>query len=173
VRRSLVFWRSLDMDARPFASDSTFLESGPPHSPTCQVLAVRLLGQSGLHLQRELCGGGAQDAPDHLYHRARRLPMTVQAMKGGFKGHARPAQPGRATSQVSGHLAWIGRTFLPVRTQRVFLEFLAGQPPSRQAPGHAGASTPLQSNSNAAHVISFRGDGYRLSIACGVHHQIR
>jgi hypothetical protein len=34
-------------------------------------------------------------------------------------------------------------------------------------------STPLHNYSNAAHVISFRGDGYRLSIACGVHRQVR
>jgi hypothetical protein len=42
-----------------------------------------------------------------------------------------------------------------------------------QAPGQAGPSTPLHSYSNAAHVISFRGDGYRLRIACGAHRQVR
>jgi hypothetical protein len=35
-----------------------------------------------------------------------------------------------------------------------------------------GASTPPHSYCDAAHVISFRGDGYRLSIARGVHRQV-
>jgi FixJ family two-component response regulator len=66
--------RSLDLDARPFASISDFLESDPPDGPTCLVLDVRLPGQSGLDLQRELTAAH-RELPI--------IPMTVQAMKGG------------------------------------------------------------------------------------------
>ena len=49
--------RSLGLDAHLFASISDFLKSDPPDGPTCLVLDVRLPGQSGLDLQRELeCG---------------------------------------------------------------------------------------------------------------------
>jgi FixJ family two-component response regulator len=46
--------RSLGLDAQLFASISDFLKSDPPDGPTCLVLDVRLPGQSGLDLQREL-----------------------------------------------------------------------------------------------------------------------
>jgi FixJ family two-component response regulator len=46
--------RSLGLDTQPFASISEFLEADPPDGPTCLVLDVRLPGQSGLDLQREL-----------------------------------------------------------------------------------------------------------------------
>ena len=46
--------RSLDLDARLFASIPEFLESDPPNGCACLVLDVRLPGRSGLDLQREL-----------------------------------------------------------------------------------------------------------------------
>ena len=46
--------RSLGINVQLFASISDFLTSDPPDSPTCLVLDVRLPGQSGLDLQREL-----------------------------------------------------------------------------------------------------------------------
>ena len=46
--------RSLDMNVQLFGSISDFLASDPPNGPTCLVLDVRLPGQSGLDLQREL-----------------------------------------------------------------------------------------------------------------------
>jgi FixJ family two-component response regulator len=46
--------RSLGMQARLFGSVSEFRESDLPDGPSCLVLDVRLPGQSGLDLQREL-----------------------------------------------------------------------------------------------------------------------
>jgi DNA-binding response OmpR family regulator len=46
--------RSIGLDVQLFASISDFLKSNPPDGPTCLVLDVRLPGQSGLDLQREL-----------------------------------------------------------------------------------------------------------------------
>src|SRR5215468_6906 len=46
--------RSLRIEVQLFASISDFLKSDPPDGPTCLVLDVRLPGQSGLDLQREL-----------------------------------------------------------------------------------------------------------------------
>jgi FixJ family two-component response regulator len=74
--------RSLDMDARPFASISDFLESDPPDGPTCLVLDVRLPGQSGLDLQRELMAAH-RELPIIFITGHGDIPMTVQAMKGG------------------------------------------------------------------------------------------
>src|SRR5215813_13936653 len=45
---------SLGMEVQLFASISDFLKSDPPNGPACLVLDVRLPGQSGLDLQREL-----------------------------------------------------------------------------------------------------------------------
>jgi FixJ family two-component response regulator len=74
--------RSLDIDARPFASISDFLESDPPDGPTCLVLDVRLPGQSGLDLQRELMAAH-RELPIIFITGHGDIPMTVQAMKGG------------------------------------------------------------------------------------------
>ena len=46
--------RSLGLGVQLFASIADFLASDPPDGPTCLVLDVRLPGQSGLDLQREL-----------------------------------------------------------------------------------------------------------------------
>src|SRR5258705_13728758 len=74
--------RSLDLDARLFASISEFLESDPPNGPTCLVLDVRLPGRSGLDLQRELAMAN-QEIPIIFVTGHGDIPMSVQAMKGG------------------------------------------------------------------------------------------
>jgi FixJ family two-component response regulator len=74
--------RSLDLDARLFASISEFLESELPNGPTCLVLDVRLPGRSGLDLQRELAMTN-QQIPTIFITGHGDIPMSVQAMKGG------------------------------------------------------------------------------------------
>jgi FixJ family two-component response regulator len=74
--------RSLDLDARLFASISEFLESDPPNGPTCLVLDVRLPGRSGLDLQRQLAVANRQ-IPIIFITGHGDIPMSVQAMKGG------------------------------------------------------------------------------------------
>ena len=74
--------RSLDLDARLFASVSDFLKSELPDGPACLVLDVRLPGQSGLDFQRELGGANAQ-LPIIFITGHGDIPMSVQAMKGG------------------------------------------------------------------------------------------
>src|SRR5215471_7779672 len=74
--------RSLGIDVRLFASISDFLKSDPPDSPTCLVLDVRLPGQSGLDLQRELALT-KRALPIIFITGHGDIPMTVQAMKGG------------------------------------------------------------------------------------------
>jgi FixJ family two-component response regulator len=74
--------RSLDLDARLFASISEFLESDPPNGPACLVLDVRLPGGSGLDLQRQLAMTN-QEIPIIFITGHGDIPMSVQAMKGG------------------------------------------------------------------------------------------
>jgi FixJ family two-component response regulator len=74
--------RSLDMDTKLFASIPDFLKSDPPNGPTCLVLDVRLPGQSGLDLQRELATAD-RELPIIFITGHADIPMTVQAMKGG------------------------------------------------------------------------------------------
>ena len=74
--------RSLDIDTQLFASISAFVESDPPDGPTCLVLDVRLPGQSGLDLQRELAAA-QRELPIIFITGHGDIPMTVQAMKGG------------------------------------------------------------------------------------------
>ena len=74
--------RSLDLDARLFASVSDFLNSDLPDGPACLVLDVRLPGQSGLDFQRELAGANRQ-LPIIFITGHGDIPMSVQAMKGG------------------------------------------------------------------------------------------
>jgi len=74
--------RSLDLDARLFASVSDFLNSDLPDCPACLVLDVRLPGQSGLDFQRELAGANRQ-LPIIFITGHGDIPMSVQAMKGG------------------------------------------------------------------------------------------
>ena len=74
--------RSLGIDVRLFASISEFLGSDPPDGPTCLVLDVRLPGQSGLDLQRELAVAN-RELPIIFITGHGDIPMSVQAMKGG------------------------------------------------------------------------------------------
>jgi len=73
---------SLGMDVQLFASISEFLKSDPPNGPACLVLDVRLPGQSGLDLQRELALA-KRELPIVFITGHGDIPMSVQAMKGG------------------------------------------------------------------------------------------
>src|SRR6201981_2856057 len=75
-------FRSVGLDAQLFASISEFLKSDPPDGPTCLVLDVRLPGQSGLDLQRELARA-KRELPIVFITGHGDIPMSVQAMKGG------------------------------------------------------------------------------------------
>jgi FixJ family two-component response regulator len=74
--------RSLAIDVQLFASISDFLKSDPPDGPTCLVLDVRLPGQSGLDLQRELARA-KRELPIIFITGHGDIPMSVQAMKEG------------------------------------------------------------------------------------------
>ena len=74
--------RSLGIDVQLFASISDFLKSDPPDGPACLVLDVRLPGQSGLDLQRELALA-KRELPIIFITGHGDIPMSVQAMKGG------------------------------------------------------------------------------------------
>src|SRR5271169_4937148 len=74
--------RSVGLEAELFASISDFLKSDPPEGPACLVLDVRLQGQSGLDLQRELTAANRQ-LPIIFITAHGDIPMSVQAMKGG------------------------------------------------------------------------------------------
>jgi FixJ family two-component response regulator len=74
--------RSLGIDTRLFGSIPDFLNSDLPDGPTCLVLDIRLPGQSGLDLQRELAAAH-REVPIIFITGHGDIPMTVQAMKGG------------------------------------------------------------------------------------------
>src|SRR5271154_2683607 len=74
--------RSVGINAQLFASIPDFLKSDPPDGPACLVLDVRLPGQSGLDLQRELAAA-KRELPIIFITGHGDIPMTVQAMKGG------------------------------------------------------------------------------------------
>src|ERR1700720_3452640 len=74
--------RSIGLDVQLFASISDFLKSNPPDGPTCLVLDVRLPGQSGLDLQRELAAAN-REIPIIFITGHGNVPRSVQAMKGG------------------------------------------------------------------------------------------
>src|SRR5258708_16163867 len=74
--------RSLGIDVQLFASISDFLKSDPRECPTCLVLDIRLPGQSGLDLQRELAEAN-NEIPIIFVTGHGDIPMTVQAMKRG------------------------------------------------------------------------------------------
>jgi FixJ family two-component response regulator len=74
--------RSVGLDTRLFASISDFLKSDSPDGPTCLVLDVRLPGESGLDLQRELAAAN-MELPIIFVTGHGDIPMSVQAMKGG------------------------------------------------------------------------------------------
>jgi FixJ family two-component response regulator len=83
VRASLgSLLRSLGFQVKLLGSVSEFVKSGRPEGPTCLVLDVRLPGQSGLELQRELSTATSR-LPIIFITGHGDIPMSVQAMKGG------------------------------------------------------------------------------------------
>src|SRR4051812_9012289 len=74
--------RSVGLEAQLFASVSEFLASHPPGGPTCLVLDIRLPGQSGLDLQRELAAANSK-LPIIFITGHGDIAMSVQAMKAG------------------------------------------------------------------------------------------
>ena len=74
--------RAVGLDSRMFVSVADFLGAELPDGPTCLVLDVRLPGQSGLDLQRDLAAAKVR-LPIVFMTGYGDIPMTVQAMKGG------------------------------------------------------------------------------------------
>jgi FixJ family two-component response regulator len=74
--------RSVGFQVKMLASVDEFHQSGRPDGPACLVLDVRLPGQSGLDLQRELASRRIQ-LPIVFITGHGDIPMSVQAMKGG------------------------------------------------------------------------------------------
>ncbi|WP_426426265.1 response regulator transcription factor [Bradyrhizobium genosp. A] len=74
--------RSVGLDVWLFASGPEFLGSERPNGPSCMVLDVRLPGQSGLDLQRELRAADVH-IPTIFITSHGDVPMAVQAMKCG------------------------------------------------------------------------------------------
>ena len=74
--------RTVGLHTQEFSSVSDFLKADPPDGPTCLVLDVRMPGQSGLELQRDLAAANRQ-VPIIFITAHADVPMTVQAMKGG------------------------------------------------------------------------------------------
>jgi FixJ family two-component response regulator len=74
--------RSVGLEVRAFASAPEFLDAALPDVPACLVLDVRLPGQSGLDLQRELGRIGVL-IPIIFISGHGDIPMTVRAMKAG------------------------------------------------------------------------------------------
>jgi FixJ family two-component response regulator len=74
--------RSVGLDAQLFGSVSEFYKSDPPKGPACLVLDVRLPGQGGLNLQRELAAAN-REIPIVFITGHGDIRMSVQAMKEG------------------------------------------------------------------------------------------
>jgi FixJ family two-component response regulator len=74
--------RSVGFQAKLLASAGEFLKSGRPDGPSCLVLDVRLPGQSGFDLQRELATM-KNPLPTIFITGHGDIPMSVRAMKGG------------------------------------------------------------------------------------------
>jgi FixJ family two-component response regulator len=74
--------RSVGLDVHLFASITDFLSADLPDCAICLVLDVRLPGQSGLDLQRELARS-KRKLPIIFITGHGDIPMSVQAMKGG------------------------------------------------------------------------------------------
>lgn len=75
--------RSVGMQCTAFSSVSEFLHAKLPEGPICLVLDVRMPGQSGLDLQRQLSNGEGRQLPIVFITGHGDIPMSVQAMKGG------------------------------------------------------------------------------------------
>ena len=66
-----------------FGSVADFLKAELPDGPICLVSDVRMPGQSGLELQRELSNGSKKQLPIVFITAHGDIPMSVRAMKGG------------------------------------------------------------------------------------------
>jgi FixJ family two-component response regulator len=75
--------RSVGLQFKLFASTADFLKADLPDGPVCLVLDVRMPGQSGLDLQRELSNGARRPLPIIFITGHGDIRMSVQAMKGG------------------------------------------------------------------------------------------
>src|SRR5258708_30258900 len=74
--------RSVDLRVELFESAQEFLQSKRPDAPSCIVLDVRLPGQSGLNLQRNLTAANIH-IPIIFITAHGDIPMSVRAMKAG------------------------------------------------------------------------------------------
>jgi FixJ family two-component response regulator len=74
--------RSVGLRVSTFASAAEFLAAPRPNVPCCMVLDVRMPGQSGLELQREMRAAGTF-IPTIFITGHGDIPMTVRAMKDG------------------------------------------------------------------------------------------
>lgn len=74
--------RSVGLRAVAFASAAEFMQSKRADTPACLVLDVRMPGQSGLDLQRQLADAGIHIPIIFITGHAD-IPMTVRAMKEG------------------------------------------------------------------------------------------
>lgn len=74
--------RSVGFQVKMLVSVDEFRQLGHPNGPSCLVLDVRLPGQSGLELQRELAARRIQ-LPIVFITGHGDIPMSVQAMKWG------------------------------------------------------------------------------------------
>lgn len=73
---------SIGLHVEAFSSAKEFLRYERPEVPACLVLDVRLPGQSGLELQRELAAG-SNPIPVIIITAHGDIPMSVSAMKAG------------------------------------------------------------------------------------------
>jgi FixJ family two-component response regulator len=74
--------RSVGQPSASYPSARAFLDAARPDLPACLVLDVRLPGQSGLELQRELAEQGVR-LPVIVVTGHGDIPMSVAAMKAG------------------------------------------------------------------------------------------
>jgi FixJ family two-component response regulator len=74
--------RSVGLAVRSFASAEEFRRATLPDRPGCIILDVRMPGQSGLELQRELAGAG-ETRPIIFITAHGDVPMSVRTMKDG------------------------------------------------------------------------------------------
>ena len=75
--------RSVGLQFALYGSTADFLKADLPNGPLCLVLDVRMPGQSGLDLQRELSNGARRPLPIIFVTGHGDIRMSVQAMKGG------------------------------------------------------------------------------------------
>jgi FixJ family two-component response regulator len=75
-------FRSVDMEAAPFASPREFLDQFDPGAPGCLVLDLEMPGFGGIELQQELAALGSE-LPVIFLTGHGSIPASVQAMKQG------------------------------------------------------------------------------------------